>query len=114
MAAVHSALPRTVTLDWTTGQATARGTGKFDLAFSEIGRSSCARSTGSRAARTAPPTGTTARSSCTARQRWREGPVSLVETTHLQDDPDTPYRAALPLATELARALGVERRITEG
>jgi hypothetical protein len=40
--------------------------------------------------------------------------VAVVETTHLQDDPDTPYRAALPLATELARALGVERRLTEG
>lgn len=38
----------------------------------------------------------------------------LLETERFQDDPDTPYKAALPLATELARSLGVERRITEG
>lgn len=37
----------------------------------------------------------------------------LLETEHFQDDPDTPYQAALPLATELAKSLGVERRVTE-
>ncbi|HEY5906404.1 MAG TPA: hypothetical protein VIZ31_00095, partial [Vicinamibacteria bacterium] len=36
MMAVHSALPRTVTFDWTSGNVSARGTGKFELAFSEI------------------------------------------------------------------------------
>jgi len=37
-----------------------------------------------------------------------------VAKTRECDDFDTPYRMALPLATELARALGVPRRITEG
>ncbi len=38
----------------------------------------------------------------------------LLETERFQDGPETPYRAALPLATELAQALGVERRVLDG
>jgi hypothetical protein len=37
----------------------------------------------------------------------------LVATESLTDDPDTPYRATLPLATELAQALGVPRRVSD-
>jgi hypothetical protein len=37
--------------------------------------------------------------------------VPLVTTRSFRDDPDTPYRMALPLVTELAAALGVERRL---
>jgi hypothetical protein len=40
-------------------------------------------------------------------------PVVLVKTTEFREDPDTPYRRALPLATELAEALGIERRVTD-
>lgn len=37
----------------------------------------------------------------------------LVETERLQDNPDAPPRIALPLATELAKALDVPRRISD-
>jgi len=37
----------------------------------------------------------------------------LVATERARDDPDTPYKTALPLATELAKALGVARRISD-
>ncbi len=30
-----------------------------------------------------------------------------------REDPDTPYRRTLPLVTELAETLGVERRVTD-
>lgn len=38
---------------------------------------------------------------------------ALVETERLQDNPDAPPRMALPLATELAKALDVPRRISD-
>ncbi len=37
----------------------------------------------------------------------------LVATRPYKDDPDTPWREALPLATDLARALGIERRLVD-
>ena len=37
----------------------------------------------------------------------------LVETSSSQDDGTPPWRSALPLVTDLARALGVERRVTD-
>lgn len=40
--------------------------------------------------------------------------LRLLETERFQDGPERPYRAALPLATELARTLGVERRVLDG
>jgi len=53
---------------------------------------------------------------CLLRLHLRDGgaPSSapLIET-EVSDEPDGPYRQAIPLATELARALGVERRVTE-
>jgi hypothetical protein len=115
MAVVHSALPRTVTFDWESGRATAKGTGKFDLAFSDIAALELRQV--HRVSR--GKNSTTHWHYCTLLLHRRapsgeSGPIEAVETRHLQDDPDTPYRAALPLATELARALGVERRITEG
>lgn len=115
MAAVHSALPRTVTFDWTSGRATAKGTGRFDLAFLDI--SALELRQVHRVSR--GKNSTTHWYYCAIFLHRRGpasegGPLKVVETTHLSDDPDTGYRAALPLATELARALGVERRITEG
>jgi hypothetical protein len=115
MAAVHSALPRTVTFDWTSGTVTAKGTGKFDLAISEIAALELRQ-----VHRISRGKNSTTHWHYCALLLHRRGlaagspPLAVVETTHLQDDPDTPYRAALPLATELARALGVERRLTEG
>jgi hypothetical protein len=53
---------------------------------------------------------------CVVRLHWRDAgaPASatLVET-NVADEPDAPYRQAIPLVTELARALGVERRVTD-
>jgi hypothetical protein len=40
-------------------------------------------------------------------------PVVLVATNEFREDPDTPYRRTLPLVTELAEALSVERRVTD-
>jgi hypothetical protein len=40
-------------------------------------------------------------------------PVVLVQTREFREDPDTPYRRTIPLVTELAEALGVERRVTD-
>jgi hypothetical protein len=40
-------------------------------------------------------------------------PVVLVATKEFREDPDTPYRRTLPLVTELAEALGVERRVMD-
>jgi hypothetical protein len=40
-------------------------------------------------------------------------PLELLGTMHFREDPDTPYRRTLPLVTELAEALGVERRVTD-
>jgi hypothetical protein len=40
-------------------------------------------------------------------------PIVLVQTREFREDPDTPYRRTLPLVTELAEALGVERRVTD-
>ncbi|HQZ17226.1 MAG TPA: hypothetical protein PLD86_10180 [Vicinamibacteria bacterium] len=42
----------------------------------------------------------------------KDAPLLLVETESFREDPDTPYRQALPLATELAEALNVPRRVT--
>ena len=39
-------------------------------------------------------------------------PLLLIETDSFAEDPDTPYRLALPLAVELAEALNVPRRVT--
>src|SRR5262249_13459778 len=54
---------------------------------------------------------------CEVRARWRgtdgqEESTPLTET-YESDEPDPPYRGAVPLATELAQALGVERRILD-
>jgi hypothetical protein len=40
-------------------------------------------------------------------------PVVLVQTREFREDPDTPYRRTLPLVTELAEGLGVQRRVTD-
>src|SRR6185295_7689743 len=115
MVIVHSALARTVTFDWSAGRAVARGTGKFDLAFSDIAALELRQV--HRVSR--GKSSTTHWHFCEVLLRTtatgeKSAPISVGETTHLQDDPDTGYRAALPLATELAQALGVARKLTEG
>jgi hypothetical protein len=54
---------------------------------------------------------------CEVRLHWRDASgapaaAPLVETG-VSEEADGPYRRALPLATELARSLGVERRVTD-
>jgi hypothetical protein len=54
---------------------------------------------------------------CNVRLRWRNSAdadeVTRLVETYDASEPDPPYRAALPLVTELARALGVERRVND-
>jgi hypothetical protein len=40
-------------------------------------------------------------------------PLQLLTTMDFREDPDQPYRRTLPLVTELAEALGVERKVTD-
>jgi len=60
---------------------------------------------------------TTHNYNCEVRLHWRDASgapaaATLVETG-ASEEADGPYRRALPLATELARSLGVERRVTD-
>jgi len=48
-----------------------------------------------------------------AHPRGEAQPVELLSTDEFKEDPDAPYDQALPLATALARALGIERRVKE-
>jgi hypothetical protein len=56
---------------------------------------------------------------CEVRALLRQGGAGveesqeLVSTERMIDNPDAPYRMALPLATELAKALNVERRFVD-
>jgi len=54
---------------------------------------------------------------CEVRRHWRDASAApaaatLVETG-VSSEADGPYRRTLPLVTELARSLGVERRVTD-
>jgi hypothetical protein len=54
---------------------------------------------------------------CEVRLHWRDASGAPASATLIETFPnseaDVPYRRALPLVTELARALGVERRVTD-
>jgi hypothetical protein len=116
VAAVRSGLPRTVSFDWSTRRVTSTAGPAFDLSFEGI--SAVELREVHRASRS--KNSTTHWYHCEIVLKHRGGgaetaePTIVVETRHLIDDPDTPFRATLPLATELARALGVPRRLSEG
>jgi hypothetical protein len=114
LAAGIDGLPRRVTIDWATGKIGLWRPGKwteiatYDATAVEL---VCLRHKPSRGP-------TTYRCEVKVWRRDRdhddeERATTLVETRSFAGDADTPYGHALPLATELAAALGVPRRITD-
>ena len=113
--AVASSLPRTVLLDWTTRKVAFRTlTKRREYAFESIQAVEMKAldhlSTGK-----SPrhyywcEVGLHVRNDTTGDVAYE----ALVSTERVQDDPDAPPRMALPLATELAQALHVPRRVTD-
>ena len=115
MVAVASSLPRTARVDWTTRTVEVRTlTKRRQIAFEAI-------QTVEMKALHHLSTGKSPRHYywCEVGLRVRDdttGDVvyeALVTTQRLQDDPDAPPRIALPLATDLAKALQVPRRVSD-
>jgi hypothetical protein len=116
MVAVVSALPRRATIDWARQTITIGGPftrTEIPLADVHAVEARCVRTfhSGNKSA-----SYHTYR--CEVQLHRRDPaaanqPVVLVKTTEFREDPDTPYRRALPLVTELAEALGIERRVTD-
>jgi len=116
---VATALPRRVTLDWTSGRVEWRGAFRSrSVALSDV------REIELRGIRQYHSSKNSSYHSyrCAVVAHLRPNPAEpapgpgeaeLVETDRFREDPDTPYRMALPLATELAAALGVPRRVTD-
>jgi hypothetical protein len=113
--AVSSSLPRTALLDWTTRKVEVRTlTKRRQITFGAIQAVEMKAlhhlSTGK-----SPrhyywcEVGLHVRSDTTGDVAFE----ALVATERLQDDPDAPPRIALPLATELAEALRVPRRVSD-
>ncbi len=117
MAGVASGLPKSVTLDWAANSLEMRGVIRVESrALSDI------RELELKCVRTYRSGGKNSPSYHTYRcdlvghlQRSEDGKPSLVlvATNEFREDPATPYRISLPLATELAAALGVPRKVTE-
>jgi hypothetical protein len=112
--AVYQSLPRTIVFDWAEGRLEVAGLfRRRAVAFPEI------RAVGMMGQRMR-------RTQSTKAPRWtyecevsvflgapgaQATPLVLLSTRGAYDDPETPYRACLPLATELAKALGVARHL---
>jgi hypothetical protein len=117
LSAVVSALPRRVTIDWARQAITIGGLfTRTEIPLADV------HAVEARCVRTLHSGGKNKSSYQTYRcevQAHRRDPaanskaVVLVQTSEFREDPDTPYRRTLPLVTELAEALGVERRITD-
>jgi hypothetical protein len=115
-AGVATALPRRVDLDWATRRLRARGLWEQEtVPFSDI----AAIELRTRDYRTHNYRGLQLRVSywTELRARLRSAPperdtLLLLETRFFRDDPEAPRFMALPLAHEIAAALGVERRDT--
>lgn len=111
--AVNDALPRKVVLDWGARLLTAGGLFRRRMvAFADVGALEL-RCVYTRHHGKHPWDGykcdlvALVRDPLTAQL----ADLPLVSTRERTDDPDTPYAQALPLANDLARALGVERRM---
>lgn len=116
IAAVVSSLPRSVSLDWTRGTVERRGAFKTrTFMLSEI------RELELKCVRQYHSSKNSSYHSyrCEVVAHLRANPPeparaeTIVETTRFREDADSPYRIGLPLATELAAALGVPRRVTD-
>jgi hypothetical protein len=115
MVAVASSLPRTALVDWTTRKVEVRTlTKRRQIVFDEVQAVEMKAlhhlSTGK-----SPrhyywcEVGLQVRNETTGDVAYEV----LLATERLTDDPDAPPRIALPLATELAKALGVPRRVSD-
>lgn len=117
LAAVASALPRRVTLDWARGTISIGGLfRRTEIPLQDVAAIEA------RCVHTHHQGGKNSASyhsyRCEVQVHRRDPasggkPVVLVATREFREDPDTPYRRTLPLVTELAEALGVERRVTD-
>ena len=117
LAAVASALPRRVTLDWARGTISIGGLfRRTEIPLQDVAAIEA------RCVHTHHQGGKNSASyhsyRCEVLVHRRDPasagkPVVLVATREFREDPDTPYRRTLPLVTELAEALGVERRVTD-
>jgi hypothetical protein len=119
--AVKDALPRVVTLDWT---ASALSVGDLlrrrSLAFSDVIdlELKCVAAVYRRGSSSGMNEATykTYRGEVIAHLRNPVGRgqhrETLISTDEFREDRDTPYRMALPLVTELAAALAVNRRVS--
>jgi hypothetical protein len=106
---VSTSLGRTVSFDWAERRMEVRSLRRRSYAFSQVRavELKCVRTTGKGGGsyycrlivQVETPTETKS--------------VELLWTEFYKYDPDTPYRMALPLATDLATALGVPRVITD-
>ncbi|HET7293405.1 MAG TPA: hypothetical protein VFM88_13350 [Vicinamibacteria bacterium] len=115
---VLSALPRSVTLDWTAHTLTVGGLMRRSARpLSDIDELEL------KCVRTYHRGGKNSASynsyRCDVIGHMRGGSQEqetsevLVASAEFREDPDSPYRMTLPLATELADALGVKRRVTD-
>jgi hypothetical protein len=116
--AAYSALPRRVVLDWS--ERTIRLGGLFrrqEVAFSDVTRLAlkCVRVYHSGGKNSSSYHSYHCELHAHVRDPLAGGekPLLLVETSHHREDPDTPYRQALPLVTELATALNVRREVID-
>ncbi len=116
MVGVASAMPKRVTLDWTANSLELRG-----LARSVSHALSDLRELELKCVRTYRSGGKNSPSyhsyRCEIVGHLRQGATGqapvLIATSEFREDPATPYRLGLPLATELAAALNVPRKVTE-
>jgi hypothetical protein len=119
--AVKDALPRVVTLDWTTSALSIgsllhrRSVALSDLVDLEL---KCVATVYRRSGSSGMNEATykTYRGEVIARLRdpaaGGQRRETLIATDEFREDRDTPYRMALPLVTQLATALGVKRRVS--
>jgi hypothetical protein len=117
LVAVVSGLPRRATIDWARQTITIGGLfARTEIPLADVS------AVEARCVRTFHSGGKSSSSyhsyRCEVQMHRRDPasagkPVVLVKTPEFREDPDTPYRRTLPLVTELAEALGVERRVTD-
>lgn len=116
IAMIVSALPRRVALDWGARAITLAGlTSRKEIPFVDVSALEL------RCLRVYHSSKSSSYHSyhCEVRAHYADPTTGqtktevLVETNRFREDPDTPYQQALPLVTDLAGALHVERRVTD-
>jgi hypothetical protein len=115
-AAVYTSLPRTVTFDWMARKLTIRGAFRqSDYDFADIRTLELKGVKFHHSPKSGGSYWTYA--SALVANLGALGvethAIELLQTDSFREDPDAPYRMALPLVTDLAAALGVKRVITD-